>query len=114
MTLVTDMVDSTALLRRLGERATQELMREHNDLVRACFREFGCREVKFTGDGFLATHASAMRALQCAVAIQDAAAAATAGLFLHAATGADPLDAATRALSAIEDGRARAVAERLA
>lgn len=74
VTLVTDMVDSTALLRRLGERATQELMREHNDLVRACFREFGCREVKFTGDGFLATHASAMRALQCAVAIQDAAA----------------------------------------
>lgn len=79
VTLVTDMVDSTALLHRLGERATQDLMREHNHLVRACFREFGCREVKFTGDGFLATHTSAIRALQCAVAIQDAAARRGAG-----------------------------------
>lgn len=79
VTLVTDMVDSTALLRRLGDRATQDLMREHNDIVRACFREFGCREVKFTGDGFLATHTSAIRALQCAVAIQDSAARRGAG-----------------------------------
>lgn len=79
VTMVTDMVDSTALLRHLGERATQDLMREHNDIVRARFREFGCREVKFTGDGFLATHTSALRALQCAVAIQDAAARRDAG-----------------------------------
>jgi adenylate cyclase len=79
VTLVTDMVDSTALLRRLGEHATQAVMREHNDIVRSCLRAFGCREVKFTGDGFLATHTSAIRALQCAAAIQEAAVRRSAG-----------------------------------
>jgi anthranilate phosphoribosyltransferase len=40
-------------------------------------------------------------------------AAAAAGVLLHAATGADPIDAATAALRALEDGRAATVADRL-
>lgn len=40
-------------------------------------------------------------------------AAATAGLLLHVATGAEPLAAAGAALAALRDGQARAVAERL-
>jgi class 3 adenylate cyclase/tetratricopeptide (TPR) repeat protein len=69
--LMTDMVDSTAMLYRLGEQRAQKVMHAHNDIVRSCLREFGTREVRFTGDGFLTTHTSTVRALQCALAIQD-------------------------------------------
>ena len=41
-------------------------------------------------------------------------AATTAALLVHAATAADPIDAARRALAALGDGRARAIAERVA
>jgi class 3 adenylate cyclase/tetratricopeptide (TPR) repeat protein len=69
--IMTDMVDSTAMLHKLGEHRAQKVMHAHNDIIRSCLREFGAREVRFTGDGFLVTHTSAIRALQCSMAIQD-------------------------------------------
>src|SRR5262249_4664133 len=62
--LMSDMVGSTAMIEQLGERRAHDVMQRHNAITRQCFREYGAREVNFTGDGFLATHTSAVRALQ--------------------------------------------------
>ena len=73
--LFTDLVGSTALTQRLGDAAAQELLRAHNAIVRERLREHGGTELKCTGDGFMASFPSASRALECAIAIQQALAA---------------------------------------
>jgi len=73
--LFTDLVGSTALTQRLGDAAAQELLRTHNTIVRERLREHGGTELKSTGDGFMASFPSASRALECAIAIQQAFAA---------------------------------------
>ena len=70
--LMTDIVDSTATASRLGDAAWKQLLVDHNRVVRAQFVRFGGTEVNTTGDGFLATFRSAVGALRCATAIQDA------------------------------------------
>lgn len=68
--LFTDMEGSTALTQRLGDAGAQELMRVHNTLVREALRAYGGNEVKHTGDGIMASFASASRAVECAIALQ--------------------------------------------
>ena len=70
--LFTDIVGSTALTQRLGDAGAQDVLREHNAIVRDRLREHGGTELKTTGDGFMASFPSATRALDCAVAIQQA------------------------------------------
>jgi class 3 adenylate cyclase/pimeloyl-ACP methyl ester carboxylesterase len=70
--LFTDIVGSTALTQRLGDAGAQDVLREHNAIVRDRLREHGGTELKTTGDGFMASFPSASRALECAVAIQQA------------------------------------------
>ncbi len=55
---------------RAGDRAAQQLVQIHDEVVRTAVEEHGGRLVKGLGDGALATFASARRALACAVAIQ--------------------------------------------
>jgi len=69
---VTDMAGSTELLQRFGDSGAQHLLHVHNDLSRACFRKFGGVELQHTGDGFLASFPSALAAIDCAAAIQQA------------------------------------------
>jgi class 3 adenylate cyclase/DNA-binding CsgD family transcriptional regulator/tetratricopeptide (TPR) repeat protein len=69
--LVTDLVRSTDLHVRAGDRAAQQLVQLHDELVRGAVEEHGGRLVKGLGDGALVTFASARRALTCAVAIQQ-------------------------------------------
>ncbi|MEO6496896.1 MAG: adenylate/guanylate cyclase domain-containing protein [Solirubrobacteraceae bacterium] len=52
--LFTDIVDSTARATSLGDRAWRSLLDRHDDAVRAELDRFSGREVKSTGDGFLA------------------------------------------------------------
>jgi len=66
----TDLVDSTARLSALGDERWQALLAEHQAVVRRHLEAFRGREVKTTGDGFLATFDSPARALKCALAIR--------------------------------------------
>lgn len=69
----TDIVDSTALAVRLGDRGWRETLARHEEHVRDVLGLFRGREVKSTGDGFLAVFDGAARALRCADALVSAA-----------------------------------------
>jgi class 3 adenylate cyclase len=68
--LFTDIEGSTTITQRLGDDAAMALLRTHNSIVRAALANQGGREVKHTGDGFMASFASTSRAVSCAVEIQ--------------------------------------------
>jgi class 3 adenylate cyclase len=70
--LFTDVVGSTERAERLGDKRWGALLDEHHTVVRRQLELFGGREVKTTGDGFLATFDSPGRAVQCARAVRDA------------------------------------------
>jgi class 3 adenylate cyclase len=70
--LMTDIVDSTKTLERLGDQRWKQLLREHDRLTRMLIDRYRGTEVDTTGDGFLARFASAVSALRCAMAIRDA------------------------------------------
>jgi class 3 adenylate cyclase len=67
----TDIVDSTARLRELGDGAWRDLLSTHNEGLREQLNVFRGREVKTTGDGMLAVFDSPTRAVRCAVAMVD-------------------------------------------
>lgn len=69
--LFTDLVDSTARARELGDTRWRELLAEHHAVVRRQLELHKGREVKTTGDGFLATFDSPTRAVQCARSIRE-------------------------------------------
>jgi len=69
--LYTDLVDSTALASRLGDRRWSTLLDLHDQAVREALKAWSGREVKHTGDGFLATFDGPARAIRCAEAIRE-------------------------------------------
>ena len=71
--LFTDIVGSTAAAERLGDRAWKRLLDTHHEDVRRLLESHRGREVKMTGDGFLATFDSPGRAIACALRIGVAA-----------------------------------------
>lgn len=71
--LFTDIVDSTAAAERNGDRAWKRLLESHHEDVRRLLESHRGREVKMTGDGFLATFDSPGRAIACALRISAAA-----------------------------------------
>jgi class 3 adenylate cyclase len=70
--LFTDVEGSTALTQRLGDAKARELLREHERMVREALKSHGGAEVKTLGDGFMASFSSASKALECAIAMQQA------------------------------------------
>ncbi|UCH87323.1 MAG: alpha/beta fold hydrolase [Dehalococcoidia bacterium] len=70
--LFTDMEGSTTLTQRLGDAKAQEVVRTHNRIVRDALKAHSGSEIKHTGDGIMASFASASRALECAIVIQRA------------------------------------------
>jgi class 3 adenylate cyclase/alpha-beta hydrolase superfamily lysophospholipase len=70
--LFTDIVQSTERASELGDRRWRELLDRHDAITRELLTRFRGREVKSTGDGFLATFDGAARAVGCALAIHDA------------------------------------------
>ncbi len=70
--LFTDLVGSTELLARLGDDAAEDLRRVHFGLLRSAIDANDGREVKTLGDGVMATFASPVQAVRCAVSIQRA------------------------------------------
>jgi class 3 adenylate cyclase len=69
--LFTDIVDSTRRAEELGDRRWRRLLEDHQALVRECLARFDGREIKTTGDGFLATFDGPTRAVECARQIAD-------------------------------------------
>ncbi len=72
--LFTDIEGSTNLTQRYGDARAQELLRTHNAIVREALRARGGSETKHTGDGIMASFPSASRAIDSAIAIQQAVA----------------------------------------
>ena len=70
--LFTDVVGSTELATRLGDRAWRDLLGRHHAAVRRELMRWRGREVDTAGDGFLATFDGPARAIRCAVAAVDA------------------------------------------
>jgi class 3 adenylate cyclase len=67
--MFTDIVDSTRRASEMGDRRWRELLERHDELVRRKLDYWSGREIKTTGDGFLATFDGPARAIQCAKAI---------------------------------------------
>jgi class 3 adenylate cyclase len=72
--LFTDIVGSTERATAMGDDAWRRLLDRHDQIVRECLRSEGGREVKTTGDGFLATFDSPSAAVRAAAAIRAGAA----------------------------------------
>ena len=70
--MFSDIEASTVLAERLGDAAFMEVLREHNELVRAQIGAHGGTVVKSEGDGFMASFADRGAAVACAVGIQRA------------------------------------------
>jgi pimeloyl-ACP methyl ester carboxylesterase/class 3 adenylate cyclase len=70
--LFTDIVHSTERAAALGDRRWHDLLQRHDAAVRRELERFDGREIKRTGDGFLATFDGPARGVRCAAAIRDA------------------------------------------
>ena len=68
----TDIVGSTELAGRLGDRRWRLLLEKHNEAVRTELARFRGREVDTAGDGFLVTFDGPARAIRAAAAIRTA------------------------------------------
>ena len=67
--LFTDIVDSTGTAAAIGDRRWRDVLDSHDQLVRRQLSRFGGREVKTTGDGFLALFDAPSQAVRCAAAV---------------------------------------------
>jgi class 3 adenylate cyclase len=112
--LFTDLVSSTRKAEQLGDDRWRELLAQHNALVRHLLDVSKGREVKTTGDGFLATFENPPDALDCARRVREAVRALGMDLRMGLHTGqcevADgdvtgiAVHVASRVLSAAEPG----------
>jgi len=68
--LFTDIVDSTRLAAEMGDRRWHRVLVEHQEVVRQQLVRFRGREIKTTGDGFLAIFDGPARAIRAADAIR--------------------------------------------
>jgi pimeloyl-ACP methyl ester carboxylesterase len=69
--LFTDLVSSTERAVELGDARWLDVLESHQARVRRQLDRFQGREIKTTGDGFVATFDGPARAINCAVAIRD-------------------------------------------
>ena len=72
--LFTDMVGSTALKQRLGDRAAADLFHQHHELIRQTLRQFPQgEEIETAGDSFLLIFATPSDAVKFALLVQACA-----------------------------------------
>jgi class 3 adenylate cyclase len=70
--LFTDICDSTRKAAEMGDRGWRFLLERHDALFRQALERHRGREVKRTGDGFLATFDGPARAIRCAASVAEA------------------------------------------
>lgn len=68
--LFTDLVGSTAMTQRLGDKAAMQILDHHDTIVRKALAASGGREIKHLGDGIMAVFTSAEQAVRCSSMIQ--------------------------------------------
>lgn len=68
----TDIENSSALVRQLGDVGSRPLFREHDRVVREAIARHAGREVMHLGDGFMLAFVGANAAVSCSVDIQRA------------------------------------------
>src|SRR5262245_4836409 len=68
--LFTDLAHSTALLHRVGDEQAQAILRAHRQVLQEAIAGHGGAEVKWLGDGLMATFPSVADAVRCAIAMQ--------------------------------------------
>jgi pimeloyl-ACP methyl ester carboxylesterase len=71
--LFTDLVASTEMAVRLGDRRWREVLETHRAQVRSALAHWRGEEIDNAGDGFLAVFDGPARAVRCALTIRDAA-----------------------------------------
>ncbi|HSJ51606.1 MAG TPA: adenylate/guanylate cyclase domain-containing protein [Actinomycetota bacterium] len=69
--MYSDIVASTERAASLGDRRWREVLDWHDELARREIGRHGGREIKATGDGFLALFDAPARAIRCAASIRD-------------------------------------------
>ncbi len=70
--MFTDIVGSTEVAARMGDRAWSDLLGRHHAIARTEIARFRGREINTAGDGFLATFDGPARAVRCAGAMRSA------------------------------------------
>lgn len=70
--MFTDIVGSSAMMERLGDRGGRRALSAHEDIIRSQTAAHNGTEVKSLGDGFMLVFPSVRKGLQCAVAVQKA------------------------------------------
>ncbi len=68
--MFTDLVGSSAIMERLGDRGGRRLLRIHDGIIRERTEAYGGSPIKSTGDGFMLTFPSARSAVACAIEVQ--------------------------------------------
>jgi len=69
--MFTDICESTRRAAEMGDRGWRFLLERHDALFRQALERHRGREVKRTGDGFLATFDGPARAIRCAASVAD-------------------------------------------
>ena len=69
--MFSDIVGSTERAAEMGDQEWRGVLDRHDAVVRRELEQHGGREVKSTGDGFLAVFDAPARAIRCAVTIRD-------------------------------------------
>ncbi len=64
--LFSDIIGSTTVLEKIGDRAWEQLLHEHNVRIRAAIDRYRGREIDSAGDGFLALFDGAAKAVHAA------------------------------------------------
>ena len=90
--MFTDIVGSTDVAARIGDRAWRELLDSHHRVVRSALARFRGREVNTAGDSFLATFDGPGRGIRCALSIRDAVKPLGIGIRAGLHTGEIELD----------------------
>lgn len=68
--MFTDLVGSTTVMDRLGDRDSRALFSQHDQIIRQRAATFEGREVKSLGDGFMLTFPSTRHGIFCALGVQ--------------------------------------------
>ncbi len=85
--MFSDIVDSTVLAARFGDRRWSRLLEDHNAAIRRELQRNGGTEIDTAGDGFLASFDGPARAIRCALALHRAVAALDLRLRIGLHTG---------------------------
>lgn len=73
--LFTDIVGSTGLAASLGDKEWRAVLERHDAMIRRALERFSGKEIKTTGDGFLALFEGPTAAIRCAQAVVGGASA---------------------------------------